>query len=169
MQNNPKPQDIYKHFKGKLYQIVTLAEHSETREQMVIYQALYGDFKIYARPLSMFCEKVDREKYPLVSQEYRFELQNHAAQTGEAGTPLIKEEPDSEEYDIDPLIMEFLGAGTHEERLRILSGLHNRITNDMINIMAMSMDVEIEDGDAEERYEELRNCLLTRKRFERIR
>lgn len=195
----PRPQEIYKHFKGNLYQIVTIAQHSETGEQMVIYQALYGDYKVYARPLDMFVEPVDKVKYPNVLQEYRFELQGgpegirpresmgvqgsqitscepvgavseSAVQQNIAETqPVAAEQfvaPAEAEPELDPMLVEFLDADSYEEKLTILTALHHRITDDMITTMAVCCDVEVVKGELEERYESLRNCLLTLEHYE---
>ena len=65
---------IFRHFKGKEYKIIGIAKDSETLKDLVIYQANYDDFQIYAREASMFFSKTDKVKYPEVEQEYRFEL-----------------------------------------------------------------------------------------------
>lgn len=170
----PRAQEIYRHFKGNLYQIVTVAEHTETGEALVVYQAMYGDFKIYARPLSMFCGKVDKEKYPEAKQEYRFELQQTWSEAAEEkavcndamSVENTTESESEEELKLDPMLLAFLDAETYAEKLNILSGMHHRITDDMITTMAISSDVEIEEGDLENRYTQLKNCLLTLEKYE---
>ena len=57
-----------------MYIIYDVAEHTETGEKLVIYHSLYKSFKLYAHPVNMFMSKVDKEKYPNIKQEYRFEL-----------------------------------------------------------------------------------------------
>ena len=184
---NPKAQEIYRHFKGNLYQIVTIAEHTETGEQMVVYQAMYGDFKIYTRPLEMFCSKVDKEKYPEVSQEYRFELQGCPGESiaispveKQAVVEEIPQEPmaveteekesETEEAEeggtLDPGLLEFLDAETYTQRLNVLTSMHHRITDQLLTTMAIASDIELEEGDLESRYQSLKNCLLTLDKYE---
>ncbi len=67
---------VYRHFKGDYYLVEDVAKHSETGEDHVIYRKLYDDGALWIRPLSMFLEKVDKEKYPDSDQDYRFELMN---------------------------------------------------------------------------------------------
>lgn len=191
----PKNNEIYRHFKGNLYKIITLAVHSETEEQMVVYQGLYGDFPIYCRPLSMFVSKVDHEKYPDVAQEYRFErvdalvsvdtnvnsaetIESHQDSTTEKrdmekvsvldtqDIPVENSESEEDIAEVDPLILEFLEAETILEKKNILTALHHRITDDMINTLAVVMDVVIEEGELENRYQQLKTCLETIDRYE---
>ncbi|MCM1119199.1 MAG: DUF1653 domain-containing protein [bacterium] len=195
----PRAQEVYRHFKGNLYQVLAVAEHTESGEMLVIYQALYGEYKIYARPLEMFTSLVDRTKYPDAEQEFRFQLQESAmrassdsgyqkeesamrapsdssrqeeaavtapAVEGEDRAVSAVMETEPEEPALDPLVLEFLDARTYEERLNVLTALHHRITDDMITMMAMCCDIEVASGDVEQRYEDLKQCLITKDRFE---
>lgn len=63
-----------RHFKNKEYLVIDVAWHTENEEWVVIYRALYGDCRLYARPLQMFMSKVDKVKYPNATQEYRMEI-----------------------------------------------------------------------------------------------
>ena len=75
-------------------------------------------------------------------------------------------EEEGQEFSLDPLILEFLDSDSYEQKLNILAGLHHRITDEMITTMAIACDIEINDGDIEERYEALKACLLTLERYE---
>ena len=73
---------IYKHYKNKNYKVICEATHSETREQVVVYQCLYGDYSMWVRPKEMFIElvEVDGQKVPrfeFVSERYLHKLKFH--------------------------------------------------------------------------------------------
>ncbi len=67
---------VYKHFKGNYYIVEDIALDSDTLEECVVYRGLYGDAPLWIRKKDDFLSKVDKEKYPDINQEYRFELQN---------------------------------------------------------------------------------------------
>ena len=180
MENRPIPRagEFYMHFKGKLYQIITVALHTETEEELVIYQALYGTYKTYARPLEMFLSEVDHKKYPKAEQKYRFrkvELCENAgdhvgvkiaAEQKADAEPAYEEEEEAQENNIEPLL-KFLDASDLNERLNILVQYKDQITETMLESMGMAMDCVLTGKTFEEQYYELDKVIRTKLQYEK--
>ena len=191
MNQIPQAGEIYQHFKGKLYRIVTLATHTETGEQLVIYQALYGEFQVFARPLSMFLEKVDAKKYPDAAGKDRFmripmaeaaavpqpvpASSENAVEPRPAAMPSenpVESRPaaaSSEspvEPQPDPGLLAFLDADSYEEKLEVFASLEGKVDLHMLNAIAASLDLELSEGSLEEQYDTLKSCLMTLERYE---
>lgn len=216
MASRPNPQELYRHFKGNLYQVITIATHSETRQEMVVYQALYGDYKVYVRPLDMFMSEVDHDKYPDVKQKMRFEkvTPEEKAEPAKNAAPVEKEtvlgsapvkrqnssfeeervvkpqasalrfdkkppekstvmsksvDEEAKELNLDPLVIRFMDADLAVEKSAILSKLRPTITNNIIDILAMSLGVVVNEGDVYDRYNDLMTCLTTMEKYESTR
>lgn len=245
----PVPGQKYIHFQNRPYQIICVADYAVTREKLVVYQALSGDFGCYVMPLAEFLKPVDRQKYPSVRQTYVFEeadvirekseterigrsleinrheieimdldaedaeeasMQEKESQsqrteasvhaesqpqrtasvqeesqlqrtatvqaesqpqktvTGQAESQSQKTEAE-EEGQADPALLEFLDAETLEEKYNILISLRDRITDHMIDNIAVCLDVVIPEGKTDWRYQQLLIAVRTMQRYENVR
>ena len=140
----PQQGQIYRHVKGNMYEVLAIAMHTETMEEMVVYKEVDGE-KTYARPLDMFISKVDKEKYPDVSQTFRFELQDEKEKLS---------------------IMDFLDLSTATEKIKYLESVKEEITEEFIGLVAQSLDFIENDGTLIERYRALLQYLKTVERYE---
>ncbi len=178
----PNPGELYRHFKNKIYQIITIAKHSETGQELVIYQAMYGEFGTYARPLEMFVSEVEHQKYPQVKQKYRFEkitadalppmesqpvtvaLSPSESQPVTAAAPQMAKP--TEEETADPRLLRFLDADTYHDKYKVLQALESNMTERLINDFSVILDVVIPEGDLSERFSQLKQCVATQARYE---
>lgn len=187
---------FYRHFKGGLYQVMAIATHSETKEKMVVYQALYGDYGSYVRPYDMFASEVDHKKYPQVKQVYRFtqvhpeemeeesdkvEVPDLTLELDESMEPeqsaveeepkkMSEDQPAQEKQDvsggINPILLEFLDADTLEEKMHIMTFYRNQMDEALLNSIAISLDLVVDKKGLQETYDEIMNCLSMMKHFE---
>ena len=194
--NTIKPFQIYRHFKGNYYQVVCIAENSESGKQEVIYRALYGDNKIYARDLEMFTSDVDKEKYPDVAQVKRFEPVEYedAVKTKEQTARLIeepeKEKPEKERSEkeetakaepvkkeespyenknsaINPVLLKFLDAVGYEQQLECLTEIREDLTEEILIPIELSLGMEEQKGSIDQRYRGIKNYISLKQRYEK--
>lgn len=190
----PKAFEIYRHFKGNLYQIIALAEEEGTGNMIVVYQGLYAPFKIYARPLPEFLDRLDPVKYPSAAQEYRFERVTDIEAVGtlreerdeERAAAVIPSERLPESRDvavleklpdvtetaggINPDLLLFLDAREPEDKLDALFRIKGNLTPDMLTVIEMSQGMEPqEEWTIEERYKHIKNDIITKQKYEQKR
>lgn len=169
-----RPGEFYRHFKNKLYQIVAVAKHSETGESMVVYQALYGDYGVYVRPYDMFTSEVDHEKYPEVTQQWRFERvepeRNAAGMAAGCGQAAAGNGQDSSRYyadrTSDPAFLQFLDTEDFDLRMECLKALEERVTQQELDSIYLVLDMKPEQGSLQEQLYAVRRFLTMQKRYD---
>ena len=137
----------YRHFKDGLYQVTAIATHSETGEQMVVYQEQYGEEKIWVRPYEMFASEVDHKKYPDAAQKYRFEE---------------VEEP----TEVNPMLLRFLDTEPFRDKLELFQSGAGYEDDNLFESIAASLDIGLAAGSAQDKYRQILNCLKTMEHFE---
>ncbi len=163
-QKDPRPGEFYRHFKNKKYQVLQIALHSETREPYVVYQALYGTFGVYIRPYEMFISEVDHKKYPDVKDTYRFTLMEFC---DEEETVSRQEEIQVEQEETaNPYLVAFMDAEDYDQKMEIIRKMRLELTDRLIDEFAVVLDFEIPEGNLEDRYRQLKNCVDLKRKFE---
>lgn len=166
MDRTPLPGEFYRHFKNKMYQIIAVATHSETGEKMVVYQALYGNFGVYVRPLNMFTEPVDRKKYPDASQEYRFEQVSLRAEDPLHCEMNVEETNQEEIGKINSLLLEFLDEEGYDKRLAILQNMKGKVGQQELDSLYMSLDLTSVGGAIEDQLDNIKQYLSMQQRYD---
>ena len=184
----PRPGEFYRHFKNRLYQIIAVAYDAETEQQVVVYQALYGDYRVWVRPLENFLSRTDREKYPEASQEWRFERtvpgQSPAQEaqgpqdpaqdvSGQQSGPAqdvpapAATAPAAEEGRTGTqVLLAFLDAETREEKKAALVSGMDRLTQRELDSIYMALDMPAQEGDVRAQVSGILSWMKTQERYE---
>ena len=192
----PVAGQIYKHFKGNLYKVLAVAVHTESEEKLVVYQSVENPDRVFARPLEMFMSDIDRFRYPLIRAKYRFtlvsepEVENNGEETKEEET--IKETPnedtkgedvkdeeteeqsdddsavykDNGELVIDPYVEGVLDEKEFSKKIEFFEMLRGKCTEDMLTTIAISLDIQLQEGSIEDKYSQILRTLKMHEKYE---
>jgi hypothetical protein len=160
----------------KLLQFILLAVDKDSQKEIAVYQDLTGDYKVYAKELSSFLMEMTpysvelpEAEQKIVSEYTQPAAKFHTEPTARSNEVKEMEEIKTRQEDneaVSPVLLAFLDADTYEEKLNVLVGSRKNLTDRIVNHMAISMDCIIEDGDIEDRINNLIYCLKTHARFE---
>lgn len=192
----PVAGQIYKHFKGNLYKVLAVAVHTESEEKLVVYQSVDNPDRVFARPLEMFMSDIDRFRYPLIRAKYRFtlvsepEVENNGEETKEEETKEetlnedtkeedVKDEETEEQSDddsavykdngelvIDPYVEGVLDEKEFSKKIEFFEMLRGKCTEDMLTTIAISLDIQLQEGSIEDKYSQILRTLKMHEKYE---
>ena len=192
----PVAGQIYKHFKGNLYKVLAVAVHTESEEKLVVYQSVENPDRVFARPLEMFMSDIDRFRYPLIRAKYRFTLVSEPEEETngeETKEEEIKEETlneDTKEEDvkdeeteeqsdddsavykdngelvIDPYVEGVLDEKEFSKKIEFFEMLRGKCTEDMLTTIAISLDIQLQEGSIEDKYSQILRTLKMHEKYE---
>ncbi|MDO4510176.1 MAG: DUF1653 domain-containing protein [Lachnospiraceae bacterium] len=192
----PVAGQIYKHFKGNLYKVLAVAVHTESEEKLVVYQSVENPDRVFARPLEMFMSDIDRFRYPLIRAKYRFTLvsepeeETNGEETKEEETKEetpnedtkeedVKDEETEEQSDddsavykdngelvIDPYVEGVLDEKEFSKKIEFFEMLRGRCTEDMLTTIAISLDIQLQEGSIEDKYSQILKTLKMHEKYE---
>lgn len=192
----PVAGQIYKHFKGNLYKVLAVAVHTETEEKLVVYQSVDNPDRVFARPLEMFMSDIDRFRYPLIRAKYRFTLvsepeeETNGEETKEEETKEetlnedtkeedVKDEETEEQSDddsavykdngelvIDPYVERVLDEKEFSKKIEFFEMLRGKCSEDMLTTIAISLDIQLQEGSIEDKYSQILRTLKMHEKYE---
>lgn len=192
----PVAGQIYKHFKGNLYKVLAVAVHTESEEKLVVYQSVENPDRVFARPLEMFMSDIDRFRYPLIRAKYRFtlvsepEVENNGEETKEEEAKEetlnedtrgedVKDEETEEQSDddsavykdngelvIDPYVEGVLDEKEFSKKIEFFEMLRGKCTEDMLTTIAISLDIQLQEGSIEDKYSQILRTLKMHEKYE---
>ena len=192
----PVAGQIYKHFKGNLYEVLAVAVHTESEEKLVVYQSVDNPDRVFARPLEMFMSDIDRFRYPLIRAKYRFTLvsepeeETNGEETKEEETKEetlnedtkeedVKDEETEEQSDddsavykdngelvIDPYVEGVLDEKEFSKKIEFFEMLRGKCSEDMLTTIAISLDIQLQEGSIEDKYSQILRTLKMHEKYE---
>ncbi len=170
MERIPRPGEFYRHLEGGLYQVAAVAEHTETGERLVIYQALFGNYGVYAAPLEAFMSETDAGRPLQGGQKRPFERVCPKEEGAEPENG--PEEPETggascggQEPAVSPLLTEFLDEEDFDRKMALLSALKKTVTQRELDILYEVLDLPPVSGDPELQAASIESGLRMRQRF----